>query len=242
MLMGEFYKVRVLIISAHPDDIEINCAGTALKMIERGDEVTMCNLCSGSLGHMEIKPAELAVMRLDESRKSASIAGAKHISMGEGDLNLYHQDKAARDRVVDIMRSEMPDFIITHSPNDYMADHVAVSKLVFDASFCASLPNYQTKLQGIVPICPIYYMDNLGAFQFEPTEYVDISDVMEKKLSMLSCHQSQLKWMADHDKIDFRETVSIFSKMRGLQAGTAYAEGFIQLKGWGRMTTKRLLP
>jgi len=50
-------------------------------------------------------------------------------------------------------------------------------------------------------------MDNLGGFNFEPTEYVDITDEIETKLKMLSCHQSQLMWMMDHDKVDFTETV-----------------------------------
>lgn len=234
--------MNVLIISAHPDDIEINCAGTAAKMIERGDNVTMCNLCSGSMGHMVIGPKELAVMRFNESEKSSAIIGAKHISMGVNDLNLYHQDKETRDKVVDIIRQEKPDLIITHHPDDYMADHVAVSKLTFDASFCASLPSYKTAVEGFVSITPIYYMDNLGAFNFEPTEYVDITDKMDVKMQMLSCHESQLKWMSEHDNIDFTDTVKTFSRMRGLQAGTTFAEGFIQMHGWGRMTTKRLLP
>jgi len=234
--------MNVLIISAHPDDIEINCAGTAAKLIKRGDSVTLCNLCSGSLGHMVIKPDELVKIRLKECEAAAGIIGAKRLPAISPDLELYHQDKTMRDKVVDIIRKAKPDYIITHHPDDYMCDHVAVSKLVFDASFCASLPHYETRVGGIIPICPIYYMDNLGGFNFEPTEYVDITDEIETKLKMLSCHQSQLMWMMDHDKVDFTETVKAFSRMRGLQAGVQYAEGFIQMRGWGRMTTKRLLP
>ena len=234
--------MNVLVISAHPDDIEINCAGTLKKFIDRGDKVTMCNLCNGNLGHMVIKPVELAQIRLQESKNSSSIIGAEHICAGFGDLNLYHQDKNSRDTVTDIIRQVNPQLIITHSPDDYMADHVATNKLAFDASFCASLPHYETQTETVVEICPIYYMDNLGGFQFNPVEFVDISDVIDLKLQMLSCHESQLKWMLEHDKIDFIETVRTFSRMRGLQAGVTYAEGFIQMQGWGRMTTKRLLP
>lgn len=234
--------MNVLFVSAHPDDIEINCAGTALKMVKRGDKVVMCNLCTGSLGHMVIKPPELRQIRLAESKKSAAIAGVEHVCGGFDDLDIYHDNKPARDRVTDIIRTYRPDLIITHSPNDYMCDHVTVSELVFAASFCASLPNYITSVGGVVDICPIYHMDNLGGFAFEPTEYVDITDEMPTKLQMLECHESQLKWMSEHDKIDFTETVSTFSRMRGLQSGVKYAEGFIQLKGWGRMTVKRLLP
>jgi len=234
--------MNVLIIGAHPDDIEINCAGTAKKMIGRGDKVVMCNLCSGGLGHAVIQPEKLIRIRLEESRQSAAVIGAEHVCMGCGDMELYHQDKTARDKVADIIRSAHPDLIITHSPGDYMSDHVSVSKLVFDASFCASLPHYKTGIDTVVPVCPLYYMDNLGAFNFQPDEYVDITEEIETKLAMLKCHRSQLAWMLDHDKIDFTETVKTFSRMRGLQAGVRYAEGFVPLKGWGRMTTKRLLP
>jgi len=235
-------KMNILVISAHPDDIEINCAGTVKRMVDRGDTVYVCNLCNGNLGHMVIQPEELAAIRLKESENAAAVTGAIYMPPIAGDLCLYHQDKPTRDKVVDIIRKAKPDFIITHSPNDYMSDHVAVGKLVFDASFCASLPHYETECTDIAPVCPIYYMDNLGAFNFMPTEYVDITGEIEVKLAGLNCHQSQLVWMKDHDKIDFAETVRTFSRMRGLQAGVMYAEAFSQLAGWGRMTVKRLLP
>jgi LmbE family N-acetylglucosaminyl deacetylase len=234
--------MNVLVISAHPDDVEINCAGTLKKFIDRGDKVTMCNLCNGDLGHTVIQPAELGQIRLQESKKSAAIIGAEHIWGGFADWSLFDQDREARDKVTDIIRQTNPQLIITHSPDDYHADHVATSKLVFAASFGASIPNYKTKTDKVVNVCPVYYMDNLGGFHFTPTEYVDISEEIDAKLQMLSCHESQLKWMLEHDRIDFSETVRTYSRMRGLQAGVMYAEGFVQMQGWGRMTTQRLLP
>ena len=235
-------KMNVLVVSAHPDDIEVNCAGTVKKLVDRGDTVYVCNLCNGNMGHVVIMPDELATIRLQESKNAAAVTGAKYLPPIEGDLILYHQDKSTRDKVVDIIRQTTPDFIITHTPNDYMPDHVAAGQLVFDASFCASLPHYKTEYDTVVPVCPIYYMDNLGAFNFKPTEYVDISEEIEIKLKGLNCHQSQLKWMQDHDNIDFAEMVRAFARVRGLQAGVMYAEAFSQLPGWGRMTVKRLLP
>ena len=53
------------------------------------------------------------------------------------DLEIYDNNKESRDKVVNIIRKVNPDFIITHDPEDYMPDHNAVSKLVFDASFAA---------------------------------------------------------------------------------------------------------
>ena len=235
--------MKIIAISAHPDDIEINCAGTLAKYSKAGHDVVMCNMCSGNAGHFVIQPDELQKIRQKESERSAAIIGAEHITLGYGDMSLYYQSKEARDRLTDVLRAVKPDLIITHTPEDYMSDHIAVSKLVFDATFAASLPHYRTSSgEGFADLCPIYYMDNLGAFRFEPTEYVDVTDTFETKMKMLSCHESQMKWMKEHDKIDFSETVRTFTRMRGLQCGVQYAEGFKQMLGWGKMTTVRLLP
>jgi len=85
-------------------------------------------------------------------------------------------------------------------------------------------------------------MDTLAGIGFIPTEYVDISDVMDLKLEALACHESQIKWMRDHDGIDFLDFVRTCNKYRGLQASVSYAEGFRQYAGWPRFKTSRLLP
>lgn len=123
--------MKIMAISAHPDDIEINCAGTLAKFHKEGHSIVMCNCCSGNAGHFVIPPNELERIRLQESKNSAALIDAEHISLGYGDMSLYYQSKEARDRLTDILRSEKPDLIITHTPEDYMSDHVAVAHLVF---------------------------------------------------------------------------------------------------------------
>ena len=146
----------VLCISCHPDDMEIACAGTLLKCKERGDRVVIAHLSSGNLGHVIIKPDELRVMRAKEAEKSAEIGGFEIIHGGFDDLEIYDNNKESRDKVVDIIKQVNPDFIITHDPDDYMPDHVATAKLVFDASFTATLPNYHTNVEGAARLVPIY--------------------------------------------------------------------------------------
>ena len=104
----------------------------------------------------------------------------------------------------------------------------------------ASVPQYGAP--GKAAVTPIYYMDNLAGMNFEPTEFVDISDELETKIQMLECHESQLKWMRDHDNIDFAEFVTTCSRFRGLQCGVRYAEAFRQELVWPKATTRRLLP
>ena len=71
----------------------------------------------------------------------------------------------------------------------------------------------------------------IESFRFLPVSY-----------TQLACHESQIKWMLEHDKIDFIDFVRTCSKYRGLQCSVPFAEGFRQYAGWPRFSTKRLLP
>lgn len=232
----------VLALTCHPDDMEIGCAGTLLACKARGDRVVVCHLSSGNLGHEIIPPDELTKMRFSEAQKSCDLAGFEHLYGGFDDLEIFTDNKISRDKVVEVIKSVNPDFIITHNPDDYMPDHTAVSKLVFDASFTATLPNYKTKAENAARLVPIYYMDTLAGVNFNPTEYVDISKFVDKKLEMLKKHESQVVWMKDHDGIDFPDMVKTCSRYRGYQCGAEYAEGFRQCNVYLKSATKRLLP
>lgn len=234
--------MNVLAIGCHPDDIEIGCAGTLAKCAARGDTVTVCHVANGNLGHEVIAPDELRDMRKLEAEKAGGLASIHVVTCDVGDLMVYEGRKQQRDLVTDVIRTTNPDFIITHAPSDYMPDHVAVSRLVFDAAFAASVPHYQTAVAGKANVTPIFYMDNLAGVNFIPTEYVDVSDFIELKMNMLECHVSQMKWMREHDGIDFAEFVKTCARYRGLQCGVQFAEGFTQCLAWPKLTTKRYLP
>lgn len=232
----------VLAITCHPDDMEIFCAGTLMKCVDRGDRVVACHLCSGDLGHMVIPPAELKQIRSLEAQKAAAIGGFEYRYGGFDDLRIYDNNKEARDRVVDIIREVDPDFIITHYPDDYMADHVATSKLVFEASFVATVPHYETNVKKCARVVPIFYMSPSAGINFQPTEYVDVTDYIDRKLDMLRCHESQLVWLKDHDNCDLVDEGRVQCRFRGSQCGVKYAEGFTQCMVGGKIRAKRMLP
>ncbi len=237
--------MNVLAIGCHPDDIEINCAGTLAKYVAKGDKVTMCHVANGNMGHKIIEPEELRVIRRDEARASAAILGVEIISCDVDDLAVYEGSRELRDKLIDVIRQVQPDVIITHAPNDYMCDHVAVSRAVFDASFAASCGHYATSLGrggDFDKVCPIYYMDNLAGVGTLPTMYVDVTDHIDTKLAMLECHVSQMKWMREHDHIDFADMVRTCARYRGYQCGAAYAEAFTECLVYPKITTQRLLP
>ena len=96
--------MRILAIGAHPDDIEIACSGTLAKCVHRGDTVSVCHASSGNLGHVVIPPEELKVIRANEAIKAGKLAGIEVISAGFNDLEIFDNNKEARDRIVDIIK------------------------------------------------------------------------------------------------------------------------------------------
>ena len=234
--------MRVLAVGCHPDDVEIACAGTLAKCVKRGDTVIVAHLCTGSLGHVVIPPEELVPMRAAEARAAGALAGIEVLDGIFGDLDIYTDNADSRNKVVEVIQYAQPDLIITHSPDDYMPDHIATSKLVFDAAFTATLPNWPSKTRKAAKLVPIYYMDTLAGVNFLPEEFVNITDEIDLKIQMLECHHSQLDWMREHDGIDFADMVRTCSRYRGYQCGAAYAEGFRSCKAYLRGTTTRMLP
>jgi N-acetylglucosamine malate deacetylase 1 len=234
--------VNVLAVGAHPDDLEILCGGTLARFVQEGHEVVMCNATLGDRGSFVHTSEEIAAIRGEEAKRAAHICGAEHMTLGLHDTEVNAADPAQRRLVVDLVRDARPDLIITHHPQDYMGDHNEISRLIFDCSFYATLPLYETGKPPHDAVTPVYYMDTIMGLGFQPTEYVDVSDVIETKAAMLEAHDSQLSWLRDHDGIDIVEQMRTCARFRGLQSGARYAEGFVQCQTWLRGTTRRLLP
>ncbi len=235
--------MRILAVGAHPDDIEILCAGTLLRYADAGHEICMAVATNGEQGHLTIMPMELAAIRKAEAEASAAIAGARLFWMGYPDQMLFH-DKETRLRFTEMIRQANPDVIITHNPNDYSQDHRVVSELMFSASFQAVVPHLFTDTPYIKQVPALYYMDNVAGTDFLPAELVDITSVIDRKAAMLECHQSQLVWLKEHDGLDVVDMMKTVAKFRGLscQGNVEYAEGFRHLDAWGRNHVTRLLP
>jgi len=234
--------LRVLAVGAHPDDLEILCGGTLARFCRDGHDVVMCHVTSGDRGSYVGTSAEVAAIRDGEAQRAAEICGAEHATLGLHDGEVNAADPAQQRLVIDLVRETRPDLILTHHPGDYMSDHNEVARLVFDCSFHATLPLLETDRPHHSTVTPIYYMDSVMGLGFQPTEYVDVSDVIETKTSMLEAHQSQLVWLRDHDGVDIVEQMRVATRFRGLQCGAQYAEGFIPCLTWLRGTTRRLLP
>lgn len=217
--------MNILAVGAHPDDLEILCAGTLAKYAQQGHQIAMAIITNGDMGDQRMDPLEVTKVRKKEAEQSAHLIGAKFIWIGIKD-ELLTPDLETRMKVVDAIREAGADLVVTHAPNDYHPDHRYTSQLVFDALPLATLERIPTTHPAIKTVPKLYYMDTAWGCGFISTRYVDISKTFEVKRKMLSQHQSQIDYFKYRIKVDLIEQMTIMSRYRGIQCGVRYAEAF----------------
>lgn len=201
---------RVLAIGAHPDDVEIMCSGTLFALRQLGYEIHVASMTLGDCGSFDHSPEETSNIRYDEAKRACEVLGATYHHAGFNDLCVFNDNNSNR-RVTALLRELNPWIVITHSPQDYMSDHEITSLLVRNACFYASIPNYQTRdltSAGHTSAIPyLYYaqpIENIDLFgkKITPQFYADVSNFIEHKVEMLSCHESQRNWLRAHHGMD----------------------------------------
>jgi LmbE family N-acetylglucosaminyl deacetylase len=234
----------VLSFLAHPDDAEILCAGTLIRLREEHDyEVHVATATAGDCGTTDRTSAEISAIRTAEARKSAAMIGAEYHSLGERDGLVVYDQPTIR-KAIDLFRLVAPTVVITHAPKDYMLDHEQSSLLARAASFIACAPNASQR--PLVPghaIPHLYYCDPIEGIdpfgkRVEPTSYVSLSAATHaRKLELLSCHASQREWLRAHHGLDeYLDAVRRHDQSRGAELGSAegdahFAEAFVQHRG-----------
>jgi LmbE family N-acetylglucosaminyl deacetylase len=229
--------MKILAIHAHPDDVEFLAAGTLALLHQHGHEIHIATLSPGDKGSETLSNVEIAAIRREEAKRSASILNASYTCLEMPDFEIF-DNHLSRQIVTDFVRSIQPNIILTASPVDYMADHEAAATLVRNASFVAGIRNYQTmKSKALDGIPALYYMDPIeGTDHFgniiKPEFCVDISSTINVKESMVACHESQREWLRKHHGVDqYIISMKHWSSQRGEYIGVNYAEGFRQHKG-----------
>jgi LmbE family N-acetylglucosaminyl deacetylase len=249
-MAGTVSQIRVLAIHAHPDDIELQCAGTLALLGQRGCHITIATMTAGDCGSAEMSQTEISRVRRGEAQAAARLLGADCMCLEFNDLCITH-DNDSRRRVTEAVRRARPDLVITAPPVDYMSDHEITSRLVRDACFSASVPNYSTRQWDPAPILPgmphLYYVDPISGIDYfgnalAPEFVVDITTTFELKLKMLACHASQRNWLLKQHGLDeYLESCKTWSAKRGGEVGVAYGEAFSQHKGHPYPHDNRLL-
>jgi len=231
----------VLGVGAHPDDLEIFCGGTLARYSQQGWKVVIVSVCSGDKGGEPERNVGTAEIRREEAKRSAKVIGAQSVILGFPDSEITVGMKL-RNAVVDLIRRVRPDVVITHLPGDYHSDHKVVAEEVTDSTYISSSMGFKTAHKPVNLIPVVYYMDTLAGIGFVPTEYVDITGTMDKKLQMLKEHKSQFINLEKRGGLDMIEIVKDTAKFRGWQSGVRYAEGFQVCPRWPNLKTGRVLP
>ena len=231
---------RVLAFGCHPDDVEFICAGTLALLAQRGCEIHIAVMAGGDVGSSTLPRFMIREQRLKEAQAAADLIGARFHFAGGEDLEVEY-NAAYRRRAVRTMREVNPTIVFTHSPMDYLIDREETSRLVRNAAFIGTVPNYDCG--AAVPttsrIPHLYYANAIGRRDIfgRPlplTCAIDVSAVMESKTRMLTCHASQREWLRVVLQCDdYLEMMQRTSRAEGDAAGFAFAEGFIQHRGEG---------
>ncbi len=228
----------VLAFLAHPDDAEILCAGTLIRLAALGWQVHIATATAGDCGSTELPADQISRIRRSEAAESAGLVGATYHCLELRDVNVVF-DQASNRLAIDLFRKIAPTLVLTHPRHDYMLDHEQVHLLARSAAFSWPIPNASSlPLIEAAAIPSLYYCDPIDGndpytgVSVEPTVYVDISETMDRKIEMLACHRSQRQWLRSHHGMDeYIESMKRHSARRGKEIGSHYAEGFIQHRG-----------
>lgn len=194
-------RPAVLAIAAHPDDIEFLMAGTLLLLADRGWQLHYLNLASGNCGSAVTSAAATRRIRQGEAQAAARLLGARWHRWRVDDAEILYADRVIR-QVTAVVREVQPTIVLTHSPQDYMEDHMNACRIAVTAAFVRGMPNYPsnprrpvtTQEVTIYHAMPHGLRDGLRRL-IVPGAFVDVSTVRERKRAALAAHQSQKAWL-----------------------------------------------
>ena len=232
------HRVAVALL-AHPDDCEILCAGTMLRLQqEQGFALHIVTATSGDCGSATEPPAVIAARRADEAAAAAALARARYHCLGLRDLNVFLNAESVA-AAIGLFRAINPTVVFTHPRHDYMLDHEQTHLIARAATFGFAIPNaHPTPVPAGARVPHLYYCDPLAGRdpyrgdEVRPDVTVDVTAVHERKLQMLACHASQRDWLRAHHGMDeYLDAVRRHDALRGRSIGVGYAEAFVRHVG-----------
>lgn len=222
-------KLDILALAAHPDDVELSCAGTLVKAIQQGKKAGIVDFTKGELGTRGTPE-----LRMEESAASAEILGlSARENLGFRD-GFFKNDEAHQLEVVKAIRKYQPDIVLANAYDDRHPDHGRASRLSRQACFLAGLAKVETVVDGEKqlpwrPKAVYYYVQSIP---HEPDFIVDVTSAWDTRMKSILAFKSQF-----HDPKSGEPETYIsspkFLKMvesRGVhyghEIGVEYGEGF----------------
>jgi LmbE family N-acetylglucosaminyl deacetylase len=219
----------IIVIAAHPDDIESWCAGTLALAVDRGATVRLLLVTSGEHGTDDptLSPPQVAARREAEAQTAANLLGITEVVFLHYPDGAVENTHALRGELVAWMRRWKPEVLFTHDPEQpfppYLAhrDHRSVGRATLDAIYPLArdpLAFAEQRQQGLFPHAVREAW--LFASQF-PSVCVDISASFERKIAARLAHASQTP-----DPQALPAAWQERARMIGAPAGVALGEAF----------------
>ncbi|WP_396148649.1 bacillithiol biosynthesis deacetylase BshB1 [Flavobacterium sp.] len=222
-------QVDILAFGAHPDDVELGCAGTIAKEISLGRKVGIIDLTEGELG-----TRGSVEIRYKESAKASEILGIsfrENLKMRDG---FFKNDEEHQMQVIRMIRKYRPKIVICNAVDDRHIDHGKGAKLVSDACFLSGLKRIETVLDGEKQEAwrPNVVYHYIQWKDLKPDFVVDITGFMDKKVQAIMAYDSQF-YNPNSDEMvtpiatkNFLDSIKYRSQDLGRLIGTDFAEGF----------------
>lgn len=208
--------MKIFVVGAHLDDIELACGGTLAKAIEAGHSVKVLIMSQSGYTNYDGKVMRENDIAVEEGRNALHTLGITDIEI----LDFPTKDIAYDSAVIEAIDCRMvafdPDVIFCHHPFDTHQAHVGVSKSTISA---ARRKNTVFMFEPIAPSGRSYV-------PFKPQMYVDISDQIDKKIASLKCHTTEYHKFGE----EWLTGVTCRAGFRGYEIGTRYAEAFEVLR------------
>jgi len=194
---------RVLVVTAHPDDVDFGTAGTVAAFTAAGVDVTYCVVTNGEAGGSDraMARADMAALRQDEQRAAAAVVGVSDVRfLGHPDGMVQATTDLRRD-ISRVIRDVRPQRVVTQSPDrnwDFIyashPDHLAAGEAAVDAVYPDSRNPFAhpelLDVEGLEPwtVSELWLMGPGG----KPGIAVDTTATVERKVAALLCHKSQI--------------------------------------------------
>lgn len=222
-------QLDILAFGAHPDDVELSCAGTLASEISKGRTAGIIDLTQGEMGTRGSKE-----LRNKEANAAAEILGVSVRHNLKFKDALFENNEANKAEVIKMLRHYKPQVVFCNAIRDRHIDHAKGSLLVSEACFLSGLKKYETTYQGQKqePWRPNHVYHYIQWYEIEPDFVVDISDTIEAKIASVLAYKSQFYDPDSNEpetpisSSNFLESVRYRARNLGRIIGTDYAEGF----------------
>jgi LmbE family N-acetylglucosaminyl deacetylase len=220
MICHAFAGATIVVMAPHPDDAESSCGGLIANATHSGERVIILSMTKGERGIGGKSCEEAAGIRQLEAENGAKVLGAEIEYFGAIDGSLY-DDSTNTAKLRLILKQLNPSIVLAPWPLDVHNDHQATGILAWrvfhdrDQNF--DLYFYETAFEP-----------NTISFNFNPTDYVDVTTVMDLKREATLKHLSQnaAEWFKQYE---------IMAEFRGYEADVRYAEGYIRARNYDGM-------